>query len=92
MPGRGESKTKRHLYADPIVVVIENLRRLIADDFEDDGSGTLPDCDHFMDDAAVPQALSLFQLTIDSDWENSGNSSDQVDSLGEDDIREFDGL
>ncbi|ROW14317.1 hypothetical protein VPNG_03964 [Cytospora leucostoma] len=75
--------------------VLDNLRRLSVDDLEDDGSG-MSDSESLLSDPAsispisAPEYQELTFLPNDEDWENSVASSDQMESLGDDDINTMD--
>lgn len=71
--------------------LLDDLRGLIADDIEDDGSGMLSDSSCYI----VEQALSASDLNSQltgfasgPEWENSAGSSDQADSAGDDDMKD----
>lgn len=70
---------------------MDNLRRLSVDDLEDDGSGMLFDNDSLFSEH---ESLSGYQeLTFvhhDEDWENSVASSEQIESLADDEMRDMD--
>ncbi|KUI62719.1 Ubiquitin carboxyl-terminal hydrolase 34 [Cytospora mali] len=76
-------------------VVLDNLRRLSVDDLEDDGSG-MSDSESLLSDpesispVPAPQYQELTFLPGGEEWENSVASSDQMDSLGEDDMNTMD--
>lgn len=62
------------------------------DDLEDDGSG-MSDSDSSLLSSPVSfihQKCRELTVLTPEDWENSVASSDQMDSLGDDDIREVD--
>lgn len=75
--------------------MLDNLRRLSVDDLEDDGSG-MSDSESLLSDPAsispvfAPEYQELTFLPNDEDWENSVASSDQMESLGDDDINAMD--
>lgn len=62
------------------------------DDLEDDGSGMSDSDSSLLSSPASVIRQECRQLTIlaPEDWENSVASSDQMDSLGDDDIRDVD--
>lgn len=74
---------------------MDNLRRLSVDDLEDDGSG-MSDSESLLSDPgsisllSPPQYQELTFLPGDEDWENSVASSDQMDSLGDDEMNTMD--
>lgn len=73
-------------------MILDSLRRLSVDDLEDDGSG-MSDSDSSLFSSPMSVIRQQYQeLTIlrPKDWENSVASSDQMDSLGDDDIRDVD--
>lgn len=75
------------------LVILESLKRLSTDDLEDDGSGTLSVSDCSIGDPRTSSDVPNYQLltssVCDSDWENSAGSSDQVDSAGDDDMKDY---
>lgn len=72
---------------------MDNLKRLSTDDLEDDGSGTLSVSDCSIGDLGslsdVPNYQLLTSSVCDADWENSAGSSDQADSAGDDDMKDY---
>jgi hypothetical protein len=76
------------------IVILDSLRRLSVDDVEDDGSG-MSDSGSSLFSPPVPvpsihQECRGLTMFAPEEWENSAVSSDQMDSLGEDDIRDVD--
>lgn len=83
-------QTQFHCFlADLSIGILENLRRLSVDDLEDDGSGMFSDRYSSLSEASVSEYRVLTPPLIE-DWENSVASSDQADSLAEDEIKEMD--
>lgn len=78
-----------------ILGVLDNLRRLSVDNLEDDGSG-MSDSETLLSDPEslphipAPQYQELTLLPDGQDWENSVASSDQMESLGDDDMNTMD--
>lgn len=70
-------------------VILESLQRLSVDDLEDDGSGTLSDHSSLNVDTSLSDAPELTSLPFVPDWGDSVASSDQVESMGEDEIKDF---
>lgn len=74
-----------------VSVIMDSLRRLSVDDLEDDGSGMLPGNDSLFSEQ---ESLSGYQeLTFvhhDEDWDNSVASSEQIESLADDEMRDMD--
>lgn len=60
-----------------------------VDDLEDDGSGTLSDHSSLIVGTSLSDAPELTSLPFVSDWGDSVASSDQVESMGEDEIKDF---
>lgn len=72
-----------------LLAILENLRRLSVDDLEDDGSGMFADSDSSLSEPSVPKCRVLTPPRIE-DWENSVASSEQADSLADEEIKEMD--
>ena len=71
--------------------MLDNLRRLSVDDLEDDGSGMSDSETLHSHPASLPpitalQYQELTSLRGGQDWENSVASSDQMESLGDDEM------
>lgn len=71
-----------------LVDILENLRRLSVDDLEDDGSG-MSDDDSFSSDPPQSEYPELTRAVVE-EWENSVGSSDQGESLVDDEMRDLD--
>lgn len=68
--------------------ILENLRRLSVDELEDDGSGMFSDRYLTLSESCASESGMLTPPRIE-DWENSVGSSDQAESLAEDESKDM---
>lgn len=60
------------------------------DDLEDDGSGMFSDEDSLCSRQSESRDQELTSVHIDEEWENSAASSDQVESLADEEMKDLD--
>ena len=75
--------------------MLENLRRLSVDDLEDDASGMSDSASLLSDPESIsptfaPPCRELTFVPVCQEWENSVASSEQMDSLGDEDLNNMD--